>query len=164
MKKIGFVMILAVIAFIWGCAEYAPTPEVTISYYEPIGFLVPNDTTQFLDTLSEVDFKVINGVDAYIEYLTVNYYNGDTYLFSDNSPQSCPIYLSGGATDMRTDSFVVVTYLWNYPVNIKEGIKYMYSNSTINSLTAEVVFHGHAYYDENNTFTTSLKLTLIKSE
>ncbi len=171
MRKIGFIFVIAVIALIWGCAEYAPDPEVTIIGYCPTVGVVYQDSIGDINTYTSLPIKMdtikvepTNRVDFVLDYLQVNYYDvNGTYLFTDNTLQPVNIPWKAGDVSEESDATIItenVLILLDWYIDLLPGIKYMVNNN-MKTITAEIVFHGHAYYNEDKTFTTSMRIGVV---
>ncbi len=164
MKKGLFMLALFAILgliIISGCEKYTPAPSVLITWWDPpLEFYVVSDTAKAFFTFTEVDFRITNGVDADMDYITVDYYANGSLVASDNVYQDCAMYMPA----YDSEGALVTSQLFNYPVDVTMGVKELYANSDLHTILARITFHGHAHYNEDLTFTVSCDVELIKAD
>jgi hypothetical protein len=99
MRKLIMLFLVAVVFSVLYTAcdtiDLTPAPEVEVYFFTPMGFYV-SDTTS-IQVITQIDFRVMNYVDAIIREMAVDYRsvnNGD--IVASNYTAGFGIQLSGG--------------------------------------------------------------------
>ena len=133
MKKLLLLMIVILTLFIMSsCEKYSAAPDVIVDFWTPLGAIY-SDTTNAYFVIDTATMYVTNGVDAEMDYITVDYYIGGNLVFSDSTQQGCPFYLRAGYENDQ-EALSVSDTLTGCPVYIKPGLKLLFANDTLQTI------------------------------
>ncbi|MEO0294182.1 MAG: hypothetical protein ABIN61_08205 [candidate division WOR-3 bacterium] len=173
-KKFKFFLLgsLFLVFLFYSCDEEIATPEVEIVRVGPLGFLVDSSTS--IVKIDSIVFQVLNGVEAilkgsYTEFYRIGGVGGsDEFLYSTPRCGNMDLRLKAriGKKPIGEPDTLYYTYLFNYPLNVKEAVEALYSGDPKEwlSVEARVHFYGISYYDLKDTFTVTHSWELRRVE
>jgi hypothetical protein len=149
-----FVFVLGLV--LTSCDIYDPTPapDVEIIYFDPIGVVV-STTTQSV-TISQIDFKVWNYVEARVTRIEYRF-----LAVSDNSEVGSGLDIGLGILLAGGDEWCeesCITTVAGTEIDVTDAVTYMFANN--DNTVAEITFSGVDAYSGENEWSCMMHYSL----